>query len=66
MLFEQLKPQSSLPRNHGVIVESMNKGEVILRAEPHRFFVGLIVIRSMEHDFAAVAARCRYLDQRRR
>ena len=39
---------------------------MILRAEAHGFLVSLVVIRAVQHDVAAVAARCRNLDQRRR
>src|ERR1700675_2501798 len=44
----------------------MDKCKSLLRAEAQRFLVSLIVIRSVEHDIATVAARSRDLDQRRR
>ena len=33
MLLKQFQPQSALPGNHHIIVESVDEGEVVLRAE---------------------------------
>ncbi len=66
MLLQDFQAESSLPCDDGVVIEGMNQGEAVLLALRDSLFVGLVVIRTVQHDFGAVGARCRDFGERSR
>ncbi len=62
---QNLEAESSLPCNHGIIVEGMNQCQVLLLALLDGLFVCLVVVRAMQHDFRTISTGGRNLGQRR-
>ena len=65
MLLQNFEAKSSLPGDHGVVVERVNQSEVVLCALRDCLFIGLVVVGAVQDDFCTVGACCRDFRERR-
>src|SRR6202041_2497508 len=66
LLFEHLKPKSSLAGNHRFIVEGMDKRQTQPFAAAQSFLAGFVVVRAGKDHFRTVSPGGSYLYNRRR